>query len=490
MRLSLVIVLSFLLPLSFAQAQVQGQGRFQALDDDSVTFVRNQLIAAAFRDVVQKELTDMGLDANGFWERFNQRLEINLSSVVEDLREKHGMDSENVTARQRQAYENELRVRRLNMQANLGGLARAITSYSVKNQSRSTQGGATRFMSVEARVDRRTLNSIYSEFMREGRARYFHSLIIKHDFELRDATWSDVGVKLASDFTRVLENHWSGILRTRLQRQVGSVVVADSSLRDKVDNYMKIPREISQSLAVSGQQVETLAMADGLDLEQNSERAGGEELDLEIGQEVVLGEADPERLSDSLLLQIAVRLTKIDEDEAAQSRTFSYQGELLLIDLRDQSILASYEFPREKHTYTTQDDHQLSSSIATQIARTPTGQFDQFARVLSGVRADRGVVRLQLHELSSIQDFYAFSEVLTQKGVTAEFTPRLIEFNGRKAIIDLDYKGDPVRMMNVLRELDQSELSTRAVVNTLNYDRPYEFRLFTPIGSEVESDTI
>jgi hypothetical protein len=491
------LVLGALILFSFdAWAQVEGQGRFQALEEDSVTFVRNQLIASATRDVVTKELKAMGLDADGFWARLNQRFELAFASVHDELKEKHRLvDAENVTARQREAFEREVRARRLNMQANFGGLARAISSYSIRSQSRSTQGGALRFMTIQARVDRRVLNSIYSDFMREGRARYFQSLIMTLDFELREASWSDLGVTVSGDLTKVLENHWSGILRGRLNRQVGTVVVADAELKQRVEQYLRIPREVSESLAMGTTNLEI----DTLEFTPEVGDSDETPTELVVQQEGITADkeeqksakaADLSRFGDSLLLQVRVSVTKTEEDESAQTRSFLYQGELLLIDLRDQTVLASFEFPREEHGYQTHDTHQLSSSIATQIARMPSGEFERYARVLSGVRSDRAIVRLKLQEMTSIQDFYAFTELLMQKGVTAEFTPRLVTFSGREAQIDLDYKGDPLRMMDILRGLDSEVLTNQAMVMGLNSDRPYEFRLFTPISEPTEGESL
>src|SRR5690606_31097163 len=132
-----------------------------------VTFIRSQLLFAATKDAINKELQNMGLNAQGFWQQLDQQFENSFSAVAEELRAKHGLDQENVSARSRKNYEQELRARKLTAKSHFGSLARAVSSYSIKNQSRSTQGNSTRYMTIQARIDRRALNSIYSDFMRE-----------------------------------------------------------------------------------------------------------------------------------------------------------------------------------------------------------------------------------------------------------------------------------------------------------------------------------
>ena len=43
---------------------VFGEGRFYAYDDDSLSFVKNQLLSNAFRNVITKEMKSIGLDAD------------------------------------------------------------------------------------------------------------------------------------------------------------------------------------------------------------------------------------------------------------------------------------------------------------------------------------------------------------------------------------------------------------------------------------------
>jgi hypothetical protein len=482
--LGLILILVISTPVL---SQVEGQGRFQATDDDSITFVRNQLLSEAVRDVVRKELLAMNLNADGFFQRWNQRLEQTFDGINKEVREKHKVDEQELNPRQRQAFESELRTRRLNLRANFGGLARAMTSYSIKNQSRSTQGGGTRFMTIEARVDRRVLNSIYSDFMREGRARYFRNAILSLNIDLKDAAWSDVGVQVASDLTRVLEQHWSSQLRSRLSRQVGQVIVSDESLDTNIELFLKMP--IEHASVLEGE-VKTITIDEDqvqeLDLEV-SDSALLEELQETGNNQSAKGSIDPSHFVDSLWLKINVRLTKVDEDQALGTRTFRYDGDFLLIDLRHREIIHGYSFVAETHQYSVADLHQLSSSIATQIARMPGAEFEKIPRALGELRADRAQVKLVLSEMKSVQDYYQFAELLTKVGLTKEFNPRLVQYLGHSATIYLSYKGDPLAMMDMLRSLNLRNLKNSSIIEIESSERPYHFMLRRPITSESTS---
>jgi hypothetical protein len=465
-------------------AQVEGQGRFQATDADSITFVRNQLLSEAVRDVVKKELTAMNLNAEGFFQRWNQRLEQSFDAINKEIREKHKVDQQELNSRQRQAFETELRARRLALKANYGGLTRAMTSYSIKNQSRSTQGGGTRFMTIDARVDRRVLNSIYSDFMREGRARYFRNLILSLNVDLKDAAWNEVGVQVQSDLTRVLEQHWSTQLRSRLSRQVGQIIVANEEINSNINQFFKMPLEHSSvlegevttinlnqdDLAEEITVVETQYVIDALDTQTDQERDGGDS-SLEMNHFV-----------DSLWLKINVQLTKVNEDIALGTRTFKYEGDFLLIDLRHREFIHAFSFTTETHQYSVVDLHQLSSSIATQIARMPRGEFDKIPRSLGQLRADRAQVQLVLHQMNSLQDYYHFGDLLTQVGLTKEFNPKLVRYEGKMATIHLSYKGDPMAMADMLRSINRRSLKSESIVEIESLERPYQFTLRRPLN--------
>ena len=452
----------------FAQTnQVEGQGRFQSTEDDSVTFIRTQLIADAVRQVVEKELQAMGLNAGGFFQKLDQRFEDAFRSVHEELRQKYKIDSgETVPVRQKQAFDREVRQRRLTMRAQFGSLARAVTSYSIKNQSRSTQGSSTRFMTINARVDRRILNSIYSDFMREGRARFFQSLLVAVELDLKDGTWTELGVASSQDFVRVLENYWRTMLTPKLSRQVREIKLVDSNLSNRVQNYLKLPSELEFSQGLATQ----------------SEQSGDEYAAAENLTEVPVRENESitstsEVLTDSLLLKIKLTLTKVDEDLLLETRRLSFQGDLLLIDLRDQAILQSFDFPIEEQTYPTHDAQALSSAIATAMARIPNAEFDRIPRILNNVRSDRARAQLQLKGVRSLRDYYQFSTLLAQKGLTLDFNPTLKEFNGKEAQIELNYKGDPKQMTDLLKTFHLASFGDGYELRIENLDRPSQFEI-------------
>ncbi len=453
----------------FAQTnQVEGQGRFQSTEDDSVTFIRSQLIADAVRQVVEKELQAMGLNAGGFFQKLDQRFEDAFQAVHEELKQKYKIDSgETVSVKQKQSYDRELRQRRLTMRAQFGSLARAVTSYSIKNQSRSTQGTSTRFMTINARVDRRILNSIYSDFMREGRARFFQSLLVAVELDLKDGAWTELGVSSSQDFVRVLENYWKTTLTPKLSRQVREVKLVDSDLSNRVQDYLKLPSELefAQDLVTQEEKVE-----------------GDEFVATENLAEVQVSESESitstsEVLTDSLLLKIRLTLTKVDEDLLLETRQLSFQGDLLLIDLRDQAILQSFDFPIVEQSYPTQDPQALSSAIATAMARIPSAEFDRIPRILNNVRSDRARAQLQLKGLRSLRDYYQFSNLLAQKGLTLDFNPTLKEFNGKEAQIELNYKGDPKQMTDLLKSFHLSNFGEGYELRIENLERPSQFEI-------------
>lgn len=453
LRLGAVLFLTTTLSLGQAMAQesIEGEGRFQSTQEDSLTFVRSQLLYQAFRDVLTKEMRVLGLDGQAFWQKYEERFQSSFDSVRADLVQKYEITSENVTTKQKQDYEKELRAKELMARSRFGNIARAIDSYSIKNMSRAAQSAQSRYLTLEAKVNRRMLTSVYNEFMREGRGRYFSQLIISPSFQLKEGSWSDLGVQTEEELTNVVKQHWTQWFQTHLNRYVSRVQMGDSEIEKKVEEYMKVSSDIFSE--------------DSLSLSQTQEKEGE------------LNPASTAAISNSLWLKINLRFSKLSESEILKNQTIRYEGELVLIDLKTQQIIHAQDFTQEEHTYSVQDPANLSSNIASFLYRMPLPEFEKISRALGDLDSRSKVLRLTLENMRSIEDFYQFREALVKKGVTEDFSPRLIEYNGVAALIDLHFKGERSLALERLRSLQNTRFSEEKSLELQSVERPLEFKM-------------
>lgn len=445
---------------SFAQQIVQGQGRFNSTSDDSLSFVRSQLLYKAFRDVLNKELKSMGLDAQGFWRKYESRFEKSFESVENELRTEYGLDDDSdVSSSDREEFKEKLRLKRLSSQAAFGNLARAIESYSIKNMSRSAQAAQSRFLTLEAKVNRRMLNSIYSEFMQEGKRRFFSQLYLTPKFRLREGSWSDLGVKSKVDFTEVVEKHWKNWLSSKLSRSVQEVVVTDEDQIQRIQDFLKIPADNAETF---------LGLGD--------ESKEDVDLDFVQGEEIETQRLESS-LANSLWLEMTIDIVKTDENLLHGQRGFSYSGKFLLMDLKTREVLLAYDIDGQEHSYQTQDPQNLSSSIASFVYRMPMGGLEKLAPTLAKVDSRSQSYMLEVKNLTSIRDLELFNEMLSKEGLTEEFDPQVISFDGLNARVKLNFKGERPKALGRLRSLHLRSLNAQTTAIVESVERPFEFRL-------------
>ena len=80
---------------------IRGDGRFYAMEDDSLAFVKKQLLFNAFKDIISKELKNEGLSPNVFWEKFEEKFDESFEPVQESLTLKYGIEEEDVSAKKK-----------------------------------------------------------------------------------------------------------------------------------------------------------------------------------------------------------------------------------------------------------------------------------------------------------------------------------------------------------------------------------------------------
>lgn len=456
----------------FAQQIVQGQGRFNSVSEDSLSFVRSQLLYRAFRDVLNKELQAMGLDAQEFWRKYETRFDKGFESVENELRSQSGLDADGpVSSDKLKDFKEKLRRKKLSSLAAYGNLTRAIESYSIKNMSRSAQAAQSRYLSLEAKVDRRMLNSIYSEFMQEGRPRLFSQLYFTPEFRLREGSWSDLGVESKIDFTEVVEKHWKNWLMSKLNRSIQEVIVTDEDQLERIQDFLKIPVSNAETF---------------LGVKTSSEEQKG--LSFVQGEEVETQRLESS-LSNSLWLEMTIDIVKSDEDLLHNQRTFSYSGKFLLMDLKTREVLLAYDIDGQEHTYQTHNPQELSSSIASFIYRMPMGGLEKLPGRLSKVDSRSQSYMLEIKNLSSIQDLELFNKALSQEGLTEEFDPQLVSFDGMNAQVKLNFKGEGPKALSRLRSLHLRSLNDQTTAIVESIERPFEFRLEHRLNSSRKDGT-
>ena len=375
---------------------INGEGRFFAQDEDSLTFVKKQLLYSAFRDVLSKEMSAIGLDSGTFWTAYDNKFDGYFEPIKEKLKVTYKIiEGEEVSDVQKVAYQKKLRRKKLTLMAKYGRLGRAITSYSIKKMTRSTQMANSRYLNLQAKVNRKLLNNLYRKFTLSSERRRYKTLYLTVNFSLENMSWIDLGVGVESDFTSVVKEHWKRWVEDNIKDDIEEVIITDSSSESKLKEFIKIPQYTTQA-------IHNFTGVDHPSMKK-----------VETGYVRV----EDDGFKDALWLDVKVEIKKNNEDKLLKQRAFSFSGEFLMVDLKSNSLAMHFDFVKEDATFSFKKAHALSSNAASLVYRLPMSEFNKIKPKLSGLHQKRKSVRLEIYNLASLSQLYQLMELLQTKGL-------------------------------------------------------------------------
>lgn len=415
-------------PVAFSSS-VQGEGQFVAREGDSLSFIKDQLLANAIRDVITRELRTMGLSPDAFWGEYERRFEEFFKQTIEELNEKYGVrEGESLRPERERAYQDELRQRRLQARVNFGRLNQIVPSYSIQRMSRSTQNPNFRHMSLEAQVDRDLLSRMFYQYTQGQEDRDFKHLFVSTEFHLSQMTWQDTGVMYGKDFIDVVNEHWLKWMNDHLAHVVDSSILSTPEMDEKINNFLRASPEL-----------------------QGAERGG------------LTQSSDEQILSQSLWLKVRVNLRKIDERAETQVREFEIDGEFLLIDLQTGKLVLAYDFDKIFKTVSMNDPHQLSSDLASMVYRLPMARLDRFSRTANNYTSKKQSFTLEVEHANSINDLFQVSELIAQRGAAVRAQPQVSSLSQNKGKINLTFQGSEEQVLQILRSLHRSSIGNKSI---------------------------
>lgn len=435
--LTLFLSLLFLFP-SYAQLiNVEGDGRFYSRDDDTLTFIKKQLLSSAFRDVFNKEMKEMGLDSDKFWRRYEEKFQEYFTPIKESLEKKYGIGVEGETPKKAD-FQKALRKKRLGLKARYGRLSRAIPQYSIKKMSRSPQVPNSRYLRLRAKVNRKELHRIYLQFTSDNPERHFSTLYLTTNFDLVDTSWLETGVEVESDFTQVLTNHWREKLEAQLKGKVDRIIFADAGLTSQLREFSRMSAEARGAVGPS------LVEVDSEEAKVAEATDGSQVLANDFGS--------------SLWMTLNFKLKKTKENTEAKKRDFEIVGDLLLLDLAHQDILVHEDFVEREGSFSFEEAKLISSGLANTVFQMPLERFNRLGEAVLQAKGSLKRVIIDVVEYGSLAEVKSLMKVLGNKGITKQFSPVIKSFTPNNAKILLEYAGNDSDMMAIIRSLENKEL--------------------------------
>lgn len=435
----ITLLLSFLfLFSSYAQLNnVEGDGRFYSRDDDTLSFIKKQLISSAFRDVFNKEMKEMGLDSDKFWRRYEEKFQEYFLPIKDSLEKKYGIGVEGATPKKAD-FQKALRKKRLALKSRYGRLSRAIPQYSIKKMSRSPQVPNSRYLRLMAKVNRKELHRIYLQFTSDNPERHFSTLYLTTNFNLVDTAWVETGVEVESDFTQVLTNHWREKLEAQLQGKVDRIIFADAALTAQLSEFSRMSAEARGAISTTN--------------------TGTESQDAKVAEASDGSQVLANDFGSSLWMTLNFKMKKTRENKETKKRDFEVMGDLLLLDLAHQDILVHEDFVERSGSFSFEQPKTISSGLANTVFQMPLERFSKLGEAVLEAKGTLKRVVIDVVEYGSLAEVRSLMNLLSNKGITKQFSPVIKSFTPNNAKILLEYAGDDADMQAILRGLGNREL--------------------------------
>jgi hypothetical protein len=462
------ILLLFTCIFSFSASAdyILGEGRFYVQEDDNLGFVKKQLLFSAYQDILTKEMKNMGLDDELFWQKFDEKFDHYFQPIKTNLREKYKLLqtdgtvitielAKNKKEKDRvEKFQKSLRSKRLRLRSKFGKLSQPVSSYSIKKMSRSTRYSNSRYLSLNAKVDRKILHNIYLQMISERSGLHFKKLYLSVNFSLQNGTWEDLGVQIESDFTSVVKEYWKRWFQDNYGSLIEEVVLTDSGDDENISNHLKMIRVSNENFSISD----------------------------------ATGESKISEYSNCLWLQLKMDIKKGQENALLQYRDFAFDGEYLMIDLNSSNILHSFDFIKQKQRYTIQDLQELSSKIASYVYRIPLTNMKDFSHKLPRIPLNKKQVVLQVSNISNINELFQFNKILTRKGLTLSMIPVIESYTGSTGNILLTYIGRGEDLKSRLLLMNKTRINDNKIVDITSEDGPFNFKLVKSIIESKSED--
>jgi hypothetical protein len=399
---------------SIASDTVQGEGRFNALPDDSLTFIKSQVIHQAFLDVLTKEITSMGLNSQLFWQKYDKQFQESFDPTIEVLKTKFKIGTDEVTKQDKEKFEKNLRLQKLKSKKKYGTLSRVIQSYGIKRYTRSQQNPNARYVKLDARVNRVLLSKIYYNYVRGKQTSDYGSLFLNIKYNLKNCNYSDLGVEKEKDFTDVVNNHWLKWFSENKPGNIANIEILKEDKLNRLNSYFKLPYEKMIS-------------------------------DI------------PEVFVNSLYFDIEITIEKAGEDEKYNDYKFNFSGGGYLLDLQSNNILASMEFPEESKQYRHLKYEKLSTVLANHVYRMPFNEFSVLKKKIKNIAPMNSIHRISLYDFANMKDIYNFVELIKARGVKNSLNARLESIGTNRAEIVIFMDGEITELKTLLNSLESAK---------------------------------
>ena len=414
----------------------KGVGRFYALDSDSFAFVKSQLMSKAIEDALSKEMEVLGYRQDAFWKNFNSRFAESFKATEESLKSKYKIGN-GATATQKKTYKQKLRHKRLTSRSKFGNLKAAISSYVVKNLSRSSSNPKSKYLVLTAKIDKNVLTQIVQKYSEGGSSSSIDKIYISLKLNLQNGDWQKLGVNYSSEIAKAVQDHWRTWFQEKYQLGEKEVIFTDSSLEESLTDKLDSRSSLLGSLNI----------------------------------------LKSDEATNSIWIRINNVFQLINDNPLLRERKIEMRSDLIALDIDANNPLHFADFPLVKMLYSYSNIKRLSSDIASKVYELPLNDFTKIRSKMRSMLV--GGKRQSIIVLNSdgIADVLDLMDEMKKKFVRFQPLIELTSFSNDQAEVNIKFQGSLEELKSTVLNLSELSINSTKKVQFLNQDNPFSMTL-------------
>lgn len=413
MKKILLVLLSVVALQLQASDFIKGEGTFLEGEGDSYKFVKSQLLYEGTKSILSKELDNLGLQKDIFWEKYNEKLQVEIDRINESLKERYKITPESPQV-DRQKYTQALRKKRLNLRRKMYNITNLLPKFVIKKISRSQKNPKFRYIRLEGTVNSTKLTKLYYDLVRGRKASDYGSLFINVNYHLKNLTYSDLGIENINDFEGEIGQNWLEWFSKNKPSNIANAEILKGDKKDRLDEYFRLPSE---------------TMLDNI----------------------------PEIFVNSLILDIEVNINKKVSDKRIGQHLFEFTGAAYLKDIQSNIVLKSFRFKKTEKSIRIVEGMNLANILANNVYQMAIGYFPNINQNIKNIVPISSVQSLHLTEFKNTNQIDSLISLIETKGLKLSVKTKLESITPERAKIVLFYDGEIDKLKTFLDSIKSAK---------------------------------
>ena len=201
-----ILTISALSWITMANDYVTGYATYTMQPKETLSFAKNYLHYKAYRNVLTQELKKLGLDAKGFWAKYDEGFEQSFKEHQERY-DKAIAGAKTLDAKQQTMF--SLKEYKLRKQKAFGGLSHVVISDAIKSFGSKYGSTNTKTMTIDAKLNYKALRMVYSRFMIDSlKTKSFDQVVVRGNFDWGNIDFSKIGNTSKVDLENAIVKGW------------------------------------------------------------------------------------------------------------------------------------------------------------------------------------------------------------------------------------------------------------------------------------------